>query len=279
MKNDLPRAPAADESPLDYGRRLRSLLDALSAPQFVTPNDGAFTTHEQAFSFGPEELQGLKIFLREPTTSPLPPEVVARGTIGNCVACHTPPHFTDFSFHNTGATQEEYDAIHGRGAFAALAIPDLPTRHADPNAYLPATPQHPEARGPFRAIPAADKPGWTDLGLWNIYANRDFPRPQWRIERLLCETAQPCRPGALLPKAIARFKTPGLRDLGHSAPYFHSGRQHTLEDVGRFYQGMADLARDGRVRNGAPELGGIALAAEDIAPLSAFLRALNEDYN
>jgi cytochrome c peroxidase len=83
----------------------------------------------------------------------------------------------------------------------------------------------------------------------------------------------------LLPKTIALFKTPGLRDLGHSAPYFYTGRQETSEDVVGFYKCIAELARTGEVRNGAPELAGITLAEEDIAPLSAFLNALNEDYN
>jgi hypothetical protein len=272
-------APDTNESDIDYGRRLLTLIEGLTAPQFVTDADGSFTTHQQAFIFGPQELAGLQIFLREPPSTPLPPEVLAQGQIGNCIACHAPPLFTDFHVHNTGATQDEYDAIHGSGAFAALDIPDLSTRRADHNAYLPATPQHPEAQGPFRAIPAADKPGQTDLGLWNVYANGDFPKPQLRLQRLMCGDSEACAPGVLLPKSIARFKTPGLRDLGHSAPYFHTGRKTTLEEVVRFYKGIADLMRNGQVRNGAPELEGMALTEEDVSPLGAFLRGLNEDYN
>jgi hypothetical protein len=278
-KNDLPRAPDKEESDIDYGRRLRKLLDDLMTPQFVSEEDGTFTTHQQAFIFGPLELRGLKIFLREPDVVPLPPEVIAQGTIGNCIACHAPPIFTDFRFHNTGASQEEYDAIHGSGAFAALSIPDLQTRRHDHNAYLPPTPQHPDAQGPFRDSPAADKPGHTDLGLWNVYANADFPKPQVRIQRLLCQHNTSCGPRHLLPKTIALFKTPGLCDLGHSAPYFHTGRQGTIEAVVGFYTGNSALLRAGRLHNGAPELAGMALVTGDIAPLSAFLKALNEDYN
>jgi hypothetical protein len=37
-------------------------------------------------------------------------------------------------------------------------------------------------------------------------------------------------------------------------------------------------ARQGTLRNGARELQGITLVQEDIAPLVAFLKALNEDY-
>ena len=38
---------------------------------------------------------------------------------------------------------------------------------------------------------------------------------------------------ALLDGAVALFKTPGLRDLGHSGPYLHDGSADTLEDVVR----------------------------------------------
>jgi hypothetical protein len=115
--------------------------------------------------------------------------------------------------------------------------------------------------------------------LWNVYANADFPKPQVRIQRLLCQHNTSCGPRHLLPKTIALFKTPGLRDLGHSAPYFHTGRQGTIEAVVGFYTGNSALLRAGRPRNGAPELAGMALVTGVIAPLSAFLKALNEDYN
>jgi cytochrome c peroxidase len=82
----------------------------------------------------------------------------------------------------------------------------------------------------------------------------------------------------LLDEAIARFKTPGLRDLSHSAPYMHNGQFATLNDIIGFYIGVSDQARAGTLRNGAVHLQGIALKAGDIAPLVAFLKSLNEDY-
>ena len=77
---------------------------------------------------------------------------------------------------------------------------------------------------------------------------------------------------------MALFKTPSLRGLAFSGPYLHNGSKDTLEEVIEFYIRMSRLARDGKVRNAAPELSGILLKEEDIAPLAAFLRALNEDY-
>jgi cytochrome c peroxidase len=276
--NGLPRAPEPGKSDRDYSRRLRTLVDGRWRPRWIGPGDGSLKLHDQAFVFGPKELAGLQVFLREPERLPLDADALKRGGIGNCVACHPAPTFTDFSFHNTGAAQSEYDAIHGRGAFAALDIPSLRRRNADPEAWLPPTPHHPNALGPFLAVPSAERPGQTDLGLWNVFANPAVPRPQENVYRLLCGHHHWCSADRLLEKAIARFKTPGLRDLGHSGPYLHTGRADTLEQVLGLYAEFSSLARAGQMRNAARELKGMALTAADITALAAFLRALNEDY-
>jgi cytochrome c peroxidase len=75
--------------------------------------------------FGAQELEGLKTFLAEPSAIPPTGPELAAGKIGNCLACHAAPNFTDFKMHNTGTAQREYESIHGVNAFAALAIPDL----------------------------------------------------------------------------------------------------------------------------------------------------------
>jgi cytochrome c peroxidase len=85
-------------------------------------------------------------------------------------------------------------------------------------------------------------------------------------------------PARLLDASVGLFKTPSVRDLGHSDPYFHDGSADTLEDVVNFYVEISALARSGGLRNAAPELSDIHLGPEDVAPLAAFLRALNEDY-
>lgn len=286
--NDLPRQPRQNETPLDYSRRLLQRVRAREQNgtlQFVTANphtaDGRLQFHEQDFTFELQELQGLKIFLTEPQTIPPSDAAIAQGHMGNCVACHPAPTFTDFKLHNTGITQREYDSIHGNGQFALLPIPTLAQRDATPQHYLPATHAHPGYQEPFRAIPSVNDPRLTDLGVWNIFANADFPAPQPQIRTLLCEAflPRPCpADGILLDAAIARFKTPGLRDLGHSAPYMHTGQLDTLDAVIGFYIRAAVQARQETLRNGARELQGIALIQEDIAPLVAFLKALNEDY-
>ena len=278
-KNALPRKPNDGESALDYARRLCTAINALGATiQFVDERDGHFKLSAQQFSFGPSELQGLKIFLTEaPKTS-----AVAAG-VGNCIACHAPPDFTDFKFHNTGATQAEYDDLHGIGAFARLKIPGLKERNRKADLYLAPSEAHPKAAGIFISPPEAAHPEYVDLGLWNVLGNPDLPNPQAPIKAFLCgaqSLAGPdCRDENLLPRSIALFKTPSLRDLGQSFPYLHTGQKDSLEDVMRFYQASAELERRGMLRNGAPELALIKLGSQDVSDLANFLRSLNEDYH
>ena len=283
-RNGLPQQPNSGETPLDYSRRLLTLVNGLASPQFVTSNpnrgNGLFQFHTQPFVFGAQELEGLKIFLAEPSAIPPTGQELTAGKIGNCLACHAAPNFTDFKMHNTGTAQREYDTIHGSGAFMALIIPPLTGVGARIDNDLPATEQHPGASERFRSIPTAGTT-LTDLGVWNIFLNPDMPNPQAKIKAILCDDQVPCllSDADLLDRAIARFKTPGLRDLSHSAPYMHNGQFVTLDNIIGFYIGVSNQARAGTLRNGATQLQGIALNNPgDGASLVAFLRSLNEDY-
>jgi hypothetical protein len=353
IKNALPREPAVNETPVQYSRRLLSLITNLSRPAFITdPADGHFQTQKQTFQFGPTELAGLRIFFAEGKN---PPSEGNQSLIGNCVTCHPPPAFTDFLFHNTGAAQEEYDSIHGPGSFLTLEIPELSARQSNYDAFLPPTTNHPNATGAFITPPALNQPGQVDLGLWNVFANADFPAPQAALRQILPQlvppsspligaasrigndlilsgtggtpgwtyyviastnptlplaswivvstnrfdgngyfsitnvillnssefyllAAAPPTPDLALPRMIALFKTPNLRDLASSDPYLHTGRMNTLENVISFYLNFSNQARVGAMRNPDPRLSAITLDNSAIVPLVAFLRSLNEDY-
>ncbi len=98
--------------------------------------------------FDEEAYQGFKAFFRvEPTYSTNDTSGV-EANIGNCVACHVPPQFSDGKFHNIGTTQFEYDAVHGEGAFMS---------------YKPAAPSE-----NTRARVDVNDLGKADLGRWNI---------------------------------------------------------------------------------------------------------------
>jgi cytochrome c peroxidase len=235
---------------------------------------GKFKYHSQPFAFGAIELAGLKIFLKAATGA-----MDGSQHAGNCAACHVPPNFTDYRFHNTGVAQQEYDAANGVGAFMALSIPDLAIRSQNYDSYLPATPQHPYASERFRhpAVPA--QPQYADLGLWNVYLNPDYPSPQADLESVVCENSQNCAVDQGLASTIAEFKTPTLRDLEDSAPYFHNGSALTFNDVVQFYINSSQLAREGLLRNAPPEFQGMSISQADMDALVAFLKSLTEDYD
>ncbi len=192
--------------------------------------------------FNAEALQGLKVFLRTD----------GERSVGNCVTCHAPPLFTDFSFHNLGVSQAEYDQLHGAGAFAALPIPSA------------AEAQRPSAR--FRETPSKRKPGEVDLGHWNFVEVKGSPLRQ------AVESDE-----QFLQRMIGTFKTPTLRHLAFSSPYFHNGAYTSLEETLREIMRLSELARAGQVRQADPALARIKITAADIGPLTAFLNALNED--
>ena len=272
--NHLPMQPLAGETKAHYNQRLLSQLDSLSSPIYITAKDGSFRYHDQSYAFGAQELAGLKIFLRIGSATGGDSQHA-----GNCAACHMAPDFTDFSFHNTGVSQDEYDAVWGSGAFVNLQIPTLAQRNADFNAYMPATALHPTAVERFRRAASALNAGYTDLGLWNIYQNPDVPGPQTVLNSIVCATGRDCSVDAGLANTIAQFKTPTLRDLEDSAPYFHNGSRATFEAVIRFYVQSSQLAHAGVLRNAPAEFTNMHLTEDDVAALAAFLKSITEDYD
>lgn len=281
-RNGLPRGPDPGESGLEYSRRLRASVNALTNPEFIPEHGGPFQGSSMDLAFGPTHLEGLKIFLAEPSSSPPSPAQIAQGGIGNCIACHSGPLFTDSRAHNIGITQVEYDGVFGAGAFVALPIPDLATRAASPDLYLPASQAHPAAQGIFRHATEAGNALSADLGIWNIFANPDFPAPQTGltalVEAVYGLVPGSMTPGELLPLTIGLFKTPGLRSPSHAGPYFHNGSIDFLEEVSTHYETFAEEARAGLARNADPKILDVALIDSDVPPLAAFMRSLNEDF-
>jgi len=266
-KNNLPRLPARGESDVAYSARLLTLLEKLKTPLFVDRKEGKFEFHDQPFVFGGVELEGLKTFLRSAGNS----------SAGNCASCHPAPAFTDFKFHNTGASQEEYEAIHGKGSFRSLPIPGAKARRALHSSKDSVTTG---ALSSYAAVPVKSDQKKIDLGVWNVFMNPEIKRPQRELKKLLCSSLKaPCSSARLLRKAIAAFKTPTLRDLGHSGPYLHTGGKDSLKDVIEFYREMSKETKAGKVVAASPEIRKISLSKSDVVPLVSFLRSLNEDYS
>jgi hypothetical protein len=272
--NHLPVQPDAGESIRQYDQRLLQIVNGLSNPIWVDGNYGSFQYHANPFRFGPTEFAGLKIFLASAANS-----TDGSQHAGNCASCHPAPNFSDFSFHNTGVSQEEYDSVHGAGAFMNLPVPSLAARNANFNLYLPASPNHPAASETFRRPAAANHALFADLGLWNVYLNPDMPNPQPALASIICASGQDCSVDQGLGNSIAQFKSPVLRDLEDSSPYFHNGSKLQLQDVVNFYINSSQLARQGLLRNPAPELKNMSINQDDLNALVAFLLSLTEDYD
>jgi cytochrome c peroxidase len=271
--NHLPAQPLAGETKAAYNLRLYQQVVALKNPMYITPSDGTFAYHAQAYQFGALELQGLKIFLASATAG------ATNAHAGNCGACHQAPDFSDFVFHNNGVSQEEYDAANGQGAFSKLFIPTDAQREANFDAYMPASPAHPNATESLRHAAVAGNPADADLGLWNVYLNPDIPNPQANLAGFVCASGNDCSVDKGLASTIARFKTPVLRDLEDSAPYFHNGSAPRFDDVVNHYIQMSQLAHEGLMRNAPSEFANMSLSPDDVTALVAFLQSLTEDYD
>jgi cytochrome c peroxidase len=70
------------------------------------------------------------------------------------------------------------------------------------------------------------------------------------------------------------FKTPGLRNVEFTGPYFHNGGQATLEQVVEFYNRGGDFPNS---PNLSPDVHRLNLNADERATLVEFLRALSDD--
>jgi hypothetical protein len=84
----------------------------------------------------------------------------------------------------------------------------------------------------------------------------------------------PLFPGAPAGRADGAFKSPGLRNVELTGPYFHTGGAATLEQVVEFY------ARNGDVPAGdnlGPGMGNIRLNAQERSALVVFMKALTDE--
>jgi len=230
--NGLNTGPAKDEDPKVFAARLLGNVVALEKKRALKLSGG----------FGGAALKGLKVFFRTNGGS----------SAGNCASCHTPPLFTDFSFHNMGISQSEYDQVNGTGSFAELLIPTAAEAHR------PST--------QFREIPSKRKPGCADLGYWNFVDLKSSP-----LRRAGESDDQ------FLQRMIASFKTPTLRNLAFTQPYMHTGGFSTIESALTELMRLSELARASQVREGDEELARIRITDADILSLVAFLKTLNED--
>jgi cytochrome c peroxidase len=244
--NSIERGPIEGEDNFDYTVKLRNALINIKSPIFIEKK--FFKTQKKVIGFEAKELKGLKTFFNIGST--------AESGRGMCIKCHTAPLFTDQSFHNVAVTQKAFDVKNGTGAFVSLNVPNLKEREQQNIYFL-------EGR---------------DLGVWNFFARDGKETLTKFIRSEFCRPDEDCSDDYLLPFMVARFKTPSLRNLGMSNPYFHDGSSQTIKETLVHYKDFSQKVRQKKVKNPAPQMRMMKITDEDIENLKAFLESLNENY-
>lgn len=242
--NNIDRGPSDNETVFEYTARIFREFQELKDPKLISKE--FFPNHKKEFGFGQQEWNGLKVFFN----------ISENGGRGMCIQCHTAPLFTDQSFHNVAVTQKAYDQVNGEGSFAKLEVPELKERNEYEVYFL-------EGK---------------DLGVWNFFAREGKGTLTKFIKSEFCRDPSDCDEAWLLPFMAARFKTPSLRNLGMSEPYFHDGSARTIEETLVHYRDFSEKVRMGEVVNPAPQMRMMRISDQDIEDLKAFIDSLNENY-
>lgn len=254
LENNLPNSPSQNETITEYTIRLRNALAILKNPKWIKPK--VFSNHQdRSFEFNQEHLNGLKLFMNLPTQS---------GGRGMCLNCHMPPMFSDGLFHNIGLVQTEYEQIHGQGSFNQLAIPSFHQKKSLKD-------------NPFLIAANAHNPMNVDLGAWNVYGRIDKPEQTKFFNDLFCMSSQ-CTEDEVLGHLVGRMKTPTLRNLGHSDPYFHSGSADTILTAVSHYKTTSEASKINSFRNLDHRVKMMQLSDQDVLAITSFLESLNENY-
>jgi cytochrome c peroxidase len=117
-------------------------------------------------------------------------------------------------------------------------------------------------------------PLFSDTLFHNVGIGFDKPNPDPGRGKILSDTAQkagqPAPPEAIV--LVGAFKTPSLRGLAHTAPYFHDGRSRTWEEA-------VDLVLKGGIANEHldEKLKSAQLTPTQRKELLAFIAALSSE--
>jgi cytochrome c peroxidase len=152
---------------------------------------------------------------------------------GGCVSCHKGSNFSDWKFHSTGISQT--------------------------GANLPS-----EDRGRADGILEVVRDEFNCTSEWS-----DQPdKAKCEVSDLASRTSD----AGSDPTELGAFKTPSLRSVSLSAPYFHTGTVRTLEEVVEFYDRGGDAS--GYLGTVDENVRKLNLSDEEKQQLSDFMRAL-----
>jgi cytochrome c peroxidase len=214
----------------------------------------------------PEELRGLLAFIRrQDSTDPI---FTADIGVGNCVACHAGPEFTEASF--SGLMED--------GELELLEAEEMPELEqgelfvGEETAYLDVgfsnigvrpTPEDLGRGGSANGYPLS----YTRQALLGLEFAPELPECGGPEQEACPENERVAVDGA--------FKVPGLRNVALTGPYFHNGGEATLEDVVEFYDRRGNYGDD-NIADLERNMARITLLESDEDPLVEFLEALTD---
>jgi cytochrome c peroxidase len=194
----------------------------------------------QTTALDAQQLHGLGLFLGK----------------GKCIACHSGAAFTNAAIRRELSTQRMSRMLMGDGNRAVY----------DEGFYN------------IGVTPTGDDIGLGGTDPWGRplsfsgLAQRNFGLEFWPIERELPNVAV----SAFERIAVAgAFKTPTLRNVELTAPYFHNGGAATLRQVVEFYNRGGNFAAQNRADLDA-DIEPLGLNAAEIDALVAFMRSLTD---
>jgi cytochrome c peroxidase len=186
---------------------------------------------------------------------------------GRCAACHNGPEFTNASI-SRGSNERIERMVFASG-------PPVP----DASGFINTTGRRVVYDNGFYNIGV--RPTQDDLGL-GVVDPFGYPLSEARLfyKGKLGELGLPMPSFGFepnrSPSADGAFKTPSLRNVELTAPYFHNGGTLTLRQVIDFYNRGSDF-KDENIADIPPDITELGLTLAEKDQLVAFLRALTDE--
>ncbi len=229
------------------------IADQTPFDRFMEGEDGALDG---------DQLLGLLIFINRGRDEQKVNPIFADVRQGNCVACHVGPELTAAS-----------DSFLGRG----IALVDAPAAMLDGRVVSTVGVGALLLDRGFSNIGV--RPTAEDIGHGAVEFGVPLSRqPLARLD-LPANAFEQLVEGQMAPPQLGikgAFKTPGLRNVELTGPYFHNGGQATLGQVFDFYLRVGDFA-DVNIKDLDVSLARVDLKEADEIPMIKFLLALTDE--
>jgi cytochrome c peroxidase len=185
------------------------------------------------------------------------------------------PALYDNGFYNIGVRPWQEDL--GVGANDGVPVNGQPTPLSFTAQYVEKLLTGRQPPDPFFVDPCSFEEKWTrsDFPYMNA-AGLLEPLSCGSVRPLLPQTAEQRQEVAGIRQAVkGAFKTPGLRNVELTGPYFHNGGQATLEQVISFYNRGGDFHR-ANAEFLDPDIKRLNLSVASQSALVAFLKSLTD---